>query len=184
MKIDCIKTALADGIGIASTEFGCTKFYSLAKWHCISKQRVWVHTQQTHLLGSLSAPLKPQKERMVIIEKRTERIKFWLTDKELKQIDRKAGKLGMNRSEYIRHIIANCKLVHTPSIDYESYYNRLKCISDEINHHLIVLNQIGTLDEPRFNNLCEDAVKTAKELSDELTEKLDIEIEKSKEVNT
>ena len=30
MNIDCIKTALADGIGIASTEFGCTKFYSLA----------------------------------------------------------------------------------------------------------------------------------------------------------
>lgn len=67
-------------------------------------------------------PLKPRKEKMVIIEKRTERIKFWLTDKELKQIDRKARKLGMNRSEHIRHIIANCKLVHTPNIDYESYY--------------------------------------------------------------
>ncbi len=144
-----------------------------------------MHTPQTHLLGvAFRAPLKPQKERMVIIEKRTERIKFWLTDKELKQIDRKAGKLGKNRSEYIRHIIANCKLVHTPNIDYESYYKRLKCISDEINHHLIVLNQIGTLDEPRFNNLCEDAVKTAKELSDELTEKFDIEIKKAKEVNT
>ena len=90
----------------------------------------------------------------------------------------------MNRSEYIRHIIANCKLVHTPNIDYESYYNRLKYISDEINHHLNVLNQIGTLDEPRFNCICEDAVKTAKELSDELTEKLDIEIKKAKEVNT
>ena len=113
---------------------------------------------------------------MTIIEKRTDRIKFWLTDKELKQIDRKAKRLGMNRSEYIRHLIANCKL------DYESYYKRLKYISDEINHHLIVLNQIGTLDEPRFNHLCEDAVKTAKELSDELTEKLDIEIEKSKVV--
>ena len=61
-------------------------------------------------------------------------------------------------------------------------HKRLKYISDEINHHLIVLNQIGTLDEPRFNHLCEDAVKTAKELSDELTEKLDIEIEKSKVV--
>ena len=128
-------------------------------------------------------PLKPQKERMVIIEKRTERIKFWLTDKELKQIDRKAEKLGMNRSEYIRHIIANCKLVHTPSIDYESYYNRLKCISDEINHHLIVLNQIGTLDEPQFHTLCEEAVGTSKRLSNELTKKLDIEIEKSREVN-
>ena len=119
---------------------------------------------------------------MVIIEKRTERIKFWLTDKELKQIDRKAGKLGKNRSKYIRHIIANCKLVHTPNIDYESYYNRLKCISDEISNHLIVLNQIGTLDEPRFNHLCEDAVRTAKELSDELIEKLNIEIKKAKEV--
>ena len=118
------------------------------------------------------------------MKKRTERIKFWLTDKELKQIDRKAGMLGMDRSEYIRYLITNCKLVHTPNIDYEGYYNRLKCISDEINHHLIVLNQIGTLDEQRFSHLCENAVKTAKELSNELTEKIDIEIEKSKEVNT
>ena len=118
------------------------------------------------------------------MEKKTERIKFWLTDKELKQIDRKAKKLGMNRSEYIRYIIANCKIVHTPSIDHESYYNQLKCISDEINHHLIVLNQIGTLDESQFHRICEEAIETAKKLSAELTEKLDIEIEKSKEVNT
>lgn len=118
------------------------------------------------------------------MEKRTERIKFWLTDKELKQIDRKAGKIGMNRSEYIRYLIANCKLVHTPNIDYEGYYNRLKCISDEINHHLIVLYQIGTLDEPQFHRICEEAIVTAKKLSAELTEKLDVEIEKSKEVNT
>lgn len=86
---------------------------------------------------------------MVITENRTERIKFWLTDTEFKQIDRKARKLGVNLSEYIRYLIANCKLVHTPGIDYESYYNRLKFISDEINGHLIFLNQIGTLDEPK-----------------------------------
>ena len=116
------------------------------------------------------------------MEKKTERIKFWLTDKALKQIDRKARKLGMNRSEYIRYLIANCKLVHTPDIDYESYYNRLKFISDKINNHLIFLNQAGTLDEPQFHTLCEEAVETAKQLSNELTEKLDIEIEKSREV--
>ena len=116
------------------------------------------------------------------MEKKTERIKFWMTDKELKQIDRKAGKLGMSRSEYIRYLIANCKLVHTPSIDYESYYNRLKLISDKINNHLIFLNQTGTLDEPQFHTLCEEAIETAKQLSNELTEKLDIEIEKSKVV--
>lgn len=118
------------------------------------------------------------------MEKKTERIKFWLTEKELKQIDRKARKLGMNRSEYIRYLIANCKLVHTPEIDYESYYNSLKSISDKINNHLIFLNQTGTLDEPQFHKLCEEAVETAKRLSNELTEKLDIEIEKSKEVAT
>ena len=117
------------------------------------------------------------------MENRTERIKFWLTNKELKQIDRKARKLGMNRSEYIRYLIANCKLVHTPDIDYESYYNRLKFISDQINNHLIFLNQTGTLDELQFHTLCKEAVKTAKQLSNELTEKLDIEIEKSREVN-
>lgn len=116
------------------------------------------------------------------MEKKTERIKFWLTDKALKQIDRKARKLGMNRSEYIRYLIANCKLVHTPDIDYESYYNRLKIISDKINNHLIFLNQTGTLDERQFHTLCEEAVETAKQLSNELTEKLDIEIEKSREV--
>ena len=118
------------------------------------------------------------------MEKKTERIKFWLTDKELKQIDRKANKLGMNRSEYIRYLIANCKLVHTPEIDYGSYYNRLKFISDKINNHLIFLNQTGTLDEPQFHLLCEEADETATQLSNELTEKLDIEIEKSREVNT
>ena len=116
------------------------------------------------------------------MEKKTERIKFWLTDKELKQIDRKARKLGMNCSEYICYLIANCKLVHTSSIDYESYYNRLKLISDKINNHLIFLNQTGTLDEPQFHMLCEEAVETAKQLSDELTEKLDVEIEKAKVV--
>lgn len=52
------------------------------------------------------------------MEKRTERIKFWLTDKELKQIERKAKKAGMNRSEYIRNLIKNCPLVKTPDIDY------------------------------------------------------------------
>lgn len=116
------------------------------------------------------------------MEKKTERIKFWLTDKELKQIDRKSRKLGMNRSKYIRHLIANCKLVHTPDIDYEDYYNKLKFISDKLNNHLIFLNQTGTLDEPQFHLLCEEAVETAKQLSNELTEKLDIEVEKSKGV--
>ena len=47
---------------------------------------------------------------------RTERIKFWLTDKELKQIERQAKKARMNRSEYIRFLIKNCQLVRAPEI--------------------------------------------------------------------
>lgn len=61
MKIDCIKTALADDIGIASTEFGCTKFYVAWLRYCLSKHRVWVHTPQTHLLGvAIRTPKTPK----------------------------------------------------------------------------------------------------------------------------
>lgn len=86
----------------------------------------------------------------------------------------------MNCSEYIRYLIANCKLVHTSSIDYESYYNRLKLISDKINNHLIFLNQTGTLDEPQFHMLCEEAMETAKQLSDELTESWILKLRKQR----
>lgn len=39
-------------VRIASTEFGCTKFYVAWLRYRLSKHRVWVHTPQTHLLGS------------------------------------------------------------------------------------------------------------------------------------
>ena len=82
------------------------------------------------------------------------------------------------RNEFMPAVIADLQ----DELSYEDYYNRLKSISDKINNHLIFLNQTGILDEPQFHKLCEEAVKTAKQLSNELTEKLDIEIEKSKEV--
>ena len=64
MKIDCIKTALADDIGIASTEFGCTKFYVAWLRYRLSKHRVWVHTPQTHLLGiNPKTPKEKMKSR-------------------------------------------------------------------------------------------------------------------------
>ena len=50
------------------------------------------------------------------MEKKTERIKFWLSDKELKELDRQAKKAGMNRSEYIRK-----KIDESVVIEYRYY---------------------------------------------------------------
>ena len=67
----------------------------------------WVHTPQTYLLGvAFRTPYPPRKERMVIIEKRTERIKFWLTDKELKQKKHDEAELqkAIARNDTVSHL--------------------------------------------------------------------------------
>ena len=66
------------------------------------------------------------------METTTERIKFWLTDKELKQIDRIAKKLGMNRSEYIRHIISRYGLSEAIKMKYHRFSKALNNYDCEI----------------------------------------------------
>ena len=114
------------------------------------------------------------------MEKRTERIKFWLTDKELKQIERMAKKAGMNRSEYIRDLIKNCPLVKTPDIDYEKWYLEFKALGDEFNRYLKAFNQTGIFNEKRADEVCFKIINLEKQLSAELTEKLEFEIQKAK----
>lgn len=114
------------------------------------------------------------------MEKRTERIKFWLTDKELKQIERKAKKAGMNRSEYIRDLIKNCPLVKTPDIDYEKWYLEFKTLGDEFNRYLKGFNQTGIFNEKKADEVCFKIINLEKQLSAELTGKLEFEIQKAK----
>lgn len=114
------------------------------------------------------------------MQTRTERIKFWLTDKDLKLIERKAKKAGTNRSEYIRDLIKNCPLVKTPDIDYEKWYSEFKALGDEFNRCLKGLNQTGIFNEKKADEVCFKILDLEKQLSAELTEKLELEIQKAK----
>ena len=114
------------------------------------------------------------------MQKRTERIKFWLNDKDLKQIERKAEKAGMNRSAYIRYLIKNCPLVKTPDIDYEKWYGEFKELGDEFNRYLKAFNQTGIFNEKKADEVCFKILDLEKKLSAELTEKLEFEIQIAK----
>ena len=62
------------------------------------------------------------------MQKKTKRIKFWLNDEELAELEQKAKKANMNRSEYMRHLIDSCQIVHAPEIDYDRYLTEFKAL--------------------------------------------------------
>lgn len=113
------------------------------------------------------------------MEKKTERVKIWLTDKELKAIDGKAKKLKMNRSEYVRKLLAECKIVMNPQIDYAEYYRQFKTLGDEFDGELYSLNVYGVFDEKHCEKLSEQMIALSKQLSAEISEKLKDEIHKA-----
>lgn len=117
------------------------------------------------------------------MEKKTERIKFWLSDKELKELDSKAKKAGMNRSEYIRKLIAKSKIVMNPAIDYAEYYRQFKTLGDEFESELYSLNVYGVFDENHCERLSAQMIALSKQLSAEISEKLEKEIQKTSEVS-
>jgi len=114
------------------------------------------------------------------MESKTERIKFCLTDKELKQIERQAKKAGMNRSEYIRHLIKNCQLMKTPDIDYDKWHCELKALGDEFNRYVKAFNQTGVFNESKADAVCHRMIALGRQWSAELTELVVKEIEKAK----
>lgn len=114
---------------------------------------------------------------------KTERIKFWFTDKELKKIDRNAQKLKMNRSEYIRKLIADCRIIRNPQIDYGEYYKKFKEYGDAFDKQMIYLNTYGRFNEKMCNELSENMIALSEILLAEVSEKLKIEIQKAREVN-
>lgn len=116
------------------------------------------------------------------MEKKTERIKFWLTDKELKELDRQAKKAGMNRSEYIRKKIDESVVIESPKIDYKSYSGEIHKLGDELNQHVIALNTTGVLDEKEVDRIIAELNTVVKKLNAEITEKLEENIRKAKGV--
>ena len=77
---------------------------------------------------------------------RTARIKFWLNDKELKFLDKKAKKAGMSRSAYIRKLINESEVIPAPDIDYGYYRDEFRRIGIDLNEVMKRYNTFGTID--------------------------------------
>ena len=124
--------------------------------------------------------LKPQDNSKEVINTKTERIKFWLSGKDLRRLDRLAGKLSLTRSECIRQLLGGCKLIRTPSIDYDKYYAEFKPLGDELDRYIHGFRATGILNEARIDAVCDQILALMQALEDEICDKLRAEIEKAK----
>ncbi len=114
------------------------------------------------------------------MQKRTERIKFWLDDKILSKLERQAKKANMNRSEYVRYLIANCQVIHAPEIDYDKYQAEFKALGDELDRYLIAINSADVFSEKKLESVCNRILELMKTLEREISEKLKNELQKAK----
>ena len=110
------------------------------------------------------------------MQKKTKRIKFWLNDEELAELEQKAKKANMNRSEYVRYLIANCQVIHAPEIDYDKYQAEFKALGDELDRYLIAINSADVFSEKKLESVCNRILELMKTLENEISEKLRIEI--------
>lgn len=53
--------------------------------------------------------------------KQSKRINFWLGEKDLAKLDRLANEAKLTRSEYIRKLVCEAKILPTPDVDYLAY---------------------------------------------------------------
>ena len=115
-----------------------------------------------------------------MINTKTERIKFWLSDKDLRKLDRLAEKLSLSRSECIRQLLGGCKLIRAPGIDYDKYYAELKPLGDELDRYIHGFHATGILNEAGLDAVCDRILALMQTLEDEICGKLRAEIEKTK----
>ena len=115
-----------------------------------------------------------------MINTKTERIKFWLNDKDLRKLDRLAKKLSLSRSECIRQLLGGCKLIRAPSIDYDKYYAEFRFLGDELDRYIHGFRSTGILNEARIDAVCDRILALMQTLEDEICDRLRAEIEKTK----
>ncbi len=109
--------------------------------------------------------------------KKTKRINFWLGDKDLALIDRKAKADGVCRSEFIRKLIRETEIIPVPDVDYSKYVDEFRRLGNDLNNIVIRYNVTGNLDSALIESVWKKIIKTAETLKQELIEKTtDLEV--------
>ena len=79
------------------------------------------------------------------MQKKERRINYWLSDKDLDLIDRRAKEAKLSRSEYIRKLLREAVILPTPDVDYQWYASEFKRLGDILNSYAGSCNQTGVL---------------------------------------
>lgn len=111
------------------------------------------------------------------MEKKERRINYWLSDKDLDLIDRRAEEAKLSRSEYIRSLLREAEVLPTPDVDYLWYASEFKRLGDILNSYSKSCNQTGVLN-PNAEKVWSDISALWDKLKEELIEKtVDLEVE-------
>ena len=111
------------------------------------------------------------------MEKKERRINYWLSDKDLDLIDRRAKGAKLSRSEYIRSLLREAEVIPTPAVDYSRYASEFKRLGDILNSYVRSCNQTGVLN-PDAERVWNEILALWDKLKDEIIEKtVDLEVE-------
>ena len=111
------------------------------------------------------------------MEKRERRINYWLSEKDLDLIDRRAKEAKLSRSEFIRRLLREAEVIPTPDVDYLWYASEFKRLGDILNSYSKSCNQTGVLN-PNAEKVWSDISALWEKLKQELIEKtVDLEVE-------
>ena len=109
--------------------------------------------------------------------KKTKRINFWLGDKDLAMIDRKAKKMNLSRSAYIRKMLFEAEIIPSPDIDYSYYENEFRRLGYSLNDIVREYHTFGFLDSKAADRVWNKLSVLAEQLRSELVKKtIDLEV--------
>ena len=110
---------------------------------------------------------------------RTHRINFWLGDKDLAKLDRKAKEEGLSRSDMIRKLVLETEVIPFPDIDCAAYAKEFRQLGNILNGIVKEYNTTGLLDEEATEAVLAKINERAAHLRDELIEKtVDLEVKR------
>lgn len=109
--------------------------------------------------------------------KKTNRINFRLSDKDLAQIDQMSKADSVCRSEFIRRIIRDAEVIPSPDINYSEYVDEFRRLGAILNEIVKSFNATGILNVGPANDVWETIIGLAEQLKGELIEKtIDLEV--------
>ena len=110
--------------------------------------------------------------------KRNKRINYWLGLDDIIKLDGQAMEAGQSRSEYLRDLITEAKVLPTPQVDYLAYAEEFRQLGWEFNEYVREFNATGDFNLRGAEKVWQQIHETAERLRLELMNKtVNLEVE-------